>query len=65
MLRKDLESPKFLLIAIYLSLFPSLIDLPVNLTKCQVRTGTAYPSGALKLPVSYLCILHTICQMPF
>jgi hypothetical protein len=42
-----LFNPKFLLIVIYFSLFPSLIDLPVNLTKCQVRTGTANPFGAL------------------
>ena len=38
------------------SLFPFLIDLPVDLIKCQVRTETANPFGALKLLVSYHCI---------
>ena len=40
-------------------MFPSLIDLPVNLIKCQVRTGTANLFGALKLSLNF----HTICQM--
>lgn len=50
-----------MLIVINLSMFPSLIDLPVNLIKCQVRTGTANPFGALMLLMGYH--LHTICQM--
>ena len=40
-------------------MFPSLIDLPVNLIKCQVRTGTANLFGALNLSLNF----HTICQI--
>ena len=41
-------------------MFPSLIDLPVYLIKCQVRTGTANPIGALKLLMSYHCITYNL-----
>jgi Leu/Phe-tRNA-protein transferase len=55
-------NPKFLLIAIDFSIFPSLIDLSVNLIKCQVRTETANTFGALTCGLS--SHLPTICQMP-